>query len=376
MNRACRLAILVSIACAAGRSPALAQYPGGYGGWGWHGWGGATAAGHTAAGMGAFAGGAGRGAANLGMGQMENSQARSANAQTAMAVNNYRWQCQQYTNASYYNSLAQKQQQNVATLNEIRLRILNNPTESDIANGDALNAIYDEITSPKVYSHTLDLAQRSMPGSVVRRIPFNKASAAMTYSLAEITSRDTVPAIFQKPVFNEQRANLRALAAQLQNEANVKQDPRPETLKKFRAALDGIKATLETITQPVTDERLDAEKYLKALYGLTMMLESPSYDVYLAAVEREQSVPLADILTFMHAFNLRFGVSKDPSTRELYSQLYGLLSDLRQRVNAPQDEMMAAMTNPPQRDDRVTNFYGGMNYQHFNSPPPPGPGGP
>ena len=365
------------LALIGGGGHAFAQYPSGYGGYGWHGWGGATAPGHTAAGMGAFAAGAGQAAANVGQRNVENSQARSTNAQTAMAVNNYVWECNQRNNALYWQRKAAEQQRNVDVWNTVRQRVLNNPSEMDIADGDTLNAIYDEITSPKVYGQALAMAQKTLAGPMVRKIPFNYAAGGFTYALGELTERESVPSVFSNPAFDDQRRAARSIAAELKKEATANNVPRPETLRKFRATLDGIKATLEKITQPETDERLDGEKYLKALYGLSRMLESPAYDVYLAAAGQEPTVPICDVLVFMHAFNLRFGPSKDPETREIYSQLYGILSQLRQQLNPPQDEIMAASNNGPQRDSRPMNFYANMGYQHLagpNGPPPPSPG--
>jgi hypothetical protein len=365
------LAFLTFLWSISGGPPAHAQYPAGYGGYGWHGWGGGTPAGHTAAGLGVFGAGAGQAAAGVGQGNEETAQARSINAQTAMGVNNYVWECQQRNTKDYYAMLARQQQQNVDAWDAIRQRILNNPTESDIAHGDTLNAILDEITNPKVYFQTLQRATMPIPSATVKRIPFNYASAALTYSLTELTNRETVPATFLDPAFAAERQSLRSIATQLKKEANEQGHPKPETIKAFRAGLDRVKATLETQTQPETDDRINGEKYLKALYGLTRMLDSPSYDVYLAAVDKLPSVPLSEVLTFMHAFNLRFGPTKTPEDREMYSQLYGALSQLRQTVQPPTDNLIAASNNGPTRDNRVTDYFGGMSYNHVNPPPPP-----
>jgi hypothetical protein len=63
----------------------------------------------------------------------------------------------------------------------------------------------------------------------------------------------------------------------------------------------------------------------------------------------------------------------------MYSQLYGAFAELRKGVALP-----AGYTPPAARelkqDDRVTNFYGGMSYDHARgpaggTPPPPAPNG-
>jgi hypothetical protein len=369
MTRVLRLGAFVTLAwLLAGGMSVRAQYsyPPGYGGYGWGGWGGAsTVAGSTAAGMGNFAAGAGQY-------NVETAQARSINAQTAMGVNEYMWESQQRNDQAYYARLSKRRKDINAAADGIRDRILNNPEERDIANGDTLNALLGVITNPKVYAKTLQMATQPMPGRAVRRIPFNYAAGGLTYSLSELLDRSNVPAIFDNPAFAAQRKAMRPIAAELKKEADEEGNVKPETIKKFRAGLDKARTTLESITGSGTDERLSGEKFIKALYGLTRMLDSPSYDVYLAAVEKEKSVPLAHVLVFMHAFNLKFGPAKTPEDREMYSQLYGLLSGVRQQINAPMEDVYAAAHNGPKQDNRPHEFFGGMDYQHFN---PPKPGG-
>ncbi len=377
MNRLVRLAALSTLFGMVGAStPANAQYPPGYGGYGWHGWGGGSSAGRSAAGMGVFAAGAGQGAANLGAGQAMNAQARSMNVQTAQSVNEYNYACNQRNIQHYYGRLAQQQKDNVNALSEIQDRILNHPSESDIASGDTLNALCGEVTNPQFYGRTLDLAQKPMRSAMVKRLPFESAAGGITYSLMELTSRDTVPDLFADPAFVVQRKVARDLAMQLRNECTTTRSPSAATIKKFRAALNDIKATLEGLGDVDADKKFAAEKYLKALYGLTKMIDSPSYDVYLAAVDAEPSVPLGEILMFMHAFNLQFGPSTTPDTREYYSQLYSALSDLRQQVNPPAGAAQTIGQQGPKQGNQAANFYGGMSYQSLggpSGPPPPKP---
>lgn len=366
--------VLCSLALAT-EARAQYHYPPGYGGYGWHGWGGGSQSGHTAAGIGAMAAGAGIGANNLGQGQVNNAQARSVNAQTAMGVNNYLYECQQRNINAYYGRLAQDQKDTNNARAGIRERILNNPNEIDIANGDTLNALMGEIMNPKVYARTLDMAQKPLRSDMIKNIPFVYAAGGITYSLGELTDRENVPAIYGRAEFVEVRKSLRALAKQLLDESSQQSTPKPDTVKKFRAGLTSTKAILDGLKDVEASDKFQAAKYLKALFGLTKMLDSPSYDVYLASVDKEPTAPLCEVLIFMHSFNLQFGPAKDPTTREYYSMLYGTLSDLRKAVDPPPGDSLAAATNGPKRDDRVTNFYGGMPYESVvgKSGPPPAP---
>jgi hypothetical protein len=378
MNRTMRrLAVLTLLACPlAGAATARAQYyPPGYGGYGWRGWGaGTTVAGSRGAGAGMTAAGMGVYAAGAGQYNVETAQARQMNVQTAEQYNDYMWQTSHQHAQQYYQELVEGAEEGKRDYNAVQDRILNNPTDIDLANGDTLNAVLLEITAPKVYPQTLQKATQAVPGPMVKNIPFRYASAAICYSLGQLTTREEVPKVFSNAVFTEQRKQLRAIATQLLNETKGGQSPNPETIKQFRAGLDRARKTLASI-EPGADARLEGENYLKALYGVSRMLETPAYDVFLAGVEKVPSVPLSDVLSFMHAFNLQFGPAKTPEQRESYSQLYGLLSNLRPAGGLPPQATQAPPGADQRPDSRVVNFFSGMDYSHFNPPsgPPPAP---
>jgi hypothetical protein len=356
-------------------SQARAQYnyPAGYGNYGWHGWGGGSSSGHTAAGMGAFAAGAGQGAANLGAGQVQNSQARATNAQTAMGVNDYLWQNQMRDSNLYYAHLARDAKDINTAQAGIKDRILNNPNEEDIANGDTLNALLREVMNPKVYARSLEIAQKPLRSDMIKRLPFESAAAGITYSLEQLTDPATVPPIYARPEFADVRKSLRATAAELRKETTTQRPPKSATIKKFTAGLNSAKAILDGLDNVSAADKFQADKYLKALYGLTKMIDSPAYDVYLAAVDTEPSAPLCEVIIFMHAFNLQFGPAKDAATREYYSMLYGSLSELRQAVNPPPYQGPPPGANGPPPGSQAMNFYGNMGYQHvMPAGPPPG----
>lgn len=352
-------------------SAARAQYhyPPGYGGYGWHGWGGGAGSGRTAAGMGAFAAGAGQGAANLGAGRAMNAQARQTNAQTAMGLNDYLNQQEAARNADYYARMAQNLRDNVNAQAAIQDRILNHPNETDMSNGDALNAQLHQLLNPQVYSRALELAQKPLRSSMIKSLPFEYAAGGIVYSLADLTDPENVPLVFARPEFASARKTAHDVAAEMLREENEHRVPKRATIKRFLAAVTSAKTILERIADVDPADKRQAEKYLKALYGLTKMIDSPEYDVYLAAVDAEPTAPLCELLIFMHSFNLQFAPAKDPATREYYSMLYDAFREVRQALNAPAYQPPPPASGPKPRDDRAANFFGGMGYQHVMPPP-------
>jgi hypothetical protein len=306
---------------------------------------------------------------------VQTAQARSMNVQTAMNYNEYLWESQQLANQRYRQKQLGDLKDNVDARNAIYLRQRDNPTTSDINNGDALNIVLDELLNPKVYGQTLAAANSALPGSVVKQLPFAYNAAGITTTIDRLVDRDSTPEVFNRPEFAEQRQVMRQIVEEMQKETDNGGQPKSATLKKFRASLEKAKATLEATVDRNSREGTEGERYLKSLYGLSRMMESPSYDVYLASVDKQPSVPLRDVIQFMHAFNLRFGAAKTPDQREIYSQLYGTLSGLRQGVQPPSAQNFVP-NNSPAGDQRATQVFAGMDFSHFNPPAGSGPQAP
>ena len=86
---------------------------------------------------------------------------------------------------------------------------------------------------------------------------------------------------------------------------------------------------------------------MKALTGLTRMLNLPRVRDLLKSVDETPERSLADLLGFMHAFNLRFGVAETPE-RIAYQQIWPALDTLRDAV-ATETSPVAATDYQPSR---------------------------
>jgi hypothetical protein len=365
------------IAAAAG-SPAQAQYgrylyPRGYGDYGWSGWGGggaSTVQGSVARGLGVMA--AGAGAYNE-----QTAVARSINADTAMRWNQYVWQSQQEANRRYHAKLAQQQLGNSQARDKIYRRLRDNPEPADIYRGDALNVALDEVTRPNVYFRKLKGASAKVPGKLIRAIPFQYASAAITTSVAQLTQGGP-PDSLKTEAFAADRAKLKELAAQLRKQNEEKGQYDPATLAKAQEVIHAVRVKVEKTLPRNTKGRDEAEKYLKALFGLTRMLQTPAIDVLLAGVEKRPDTTVGDLLTFMTACNLRFGVAKTDEQRAVYDQLYPLLVALRDEAQGSPSAPAETAAAPANGHERPGEFFAGMSYENIDPaegkiPPPPRP---
>ncbi len=320
-------------------------YPGGFGGWG--GWGAQTAGGDMARGMGMFA---------MGVGQYneQTAIARSVNADTAMRMNEYLYESQQVRNQRYYANLAAERQRINETADTVFNRLRNAPDARDVTRGDALNVALDELTSPRYFSESIREARAVVPSAMIKQVPFNAASQMLTISMSELLNKDNYPDLLtQNPAFAAERTRLRAVGDQLRSlqEGQTLTDAQ---IQEAQDAVAAFRAKVDATYPSGSREFNQVRPYLKGLSALARLLERPNMQELLAEVDTEATRPLSDLLSFMHTFNLRFGVAKTPEQQAAYNTLWPMLDNLRdQVVHEPQGPMAAAT---PGRQAKLTEF--------------------
>ncbi|WZO99940.1 hypothetical protein EP7_001558 [Isosphaeraceae bacterium EP7] len=337
--------------------PAQAQF----GGYGWGGWGGAsTAQGDYARGMGMFAEGAG-------IYNQQTAVANSINADTAMRFNQYLWESQQTLNQERQARVIRTRNLKNESVNSIAKRLRENPSTSDIHSGDAMNSILDELNNPKLYVRGVSSAKQTVPGTLIREIPFQKAAAMITASYDELT-KGGPPDSLKTPEFEAERTQFRAIAAKIRKEEQEQGNPNVATVDEALEIIRKTRAKVETVYPNRTSrQRQQADRFLKATYGLLKMLESPGIDVLLAGVDKRPEVSLGELLAFMNAYNFRFGSANTSAQRKAYSDLYPALVKLRTEATEGVQGVAAADTPAPPAPDRTRHpqeFFEKMEYEH------------
>jgi hypothetical protein len=94
-----------------------------------------------------------------------------------------------------------------------------------------------------------------------------------------------------------------------------------------QTAIDKLRTKFEKLVPQSSPTYTPAHWSLKAMDGLTKMLYSPAMDKVLAELEDYQGTTLGDLLSFMQAFNLRFGPAKSYQQRLIYQHIYPMLSE-------------------------------------------------
>jgi hypothetical protein len=351
MNRSFRLAVLSLTALWAvqgGLAQAQWGFPGGFGGFCWGGWGVGTAEGDLARGMGLFAEG-------MGFYERQTAEARAIDTDTVMRWNEYVHEAQMNANRMRQEREIAARDRNTRLTEERQKRLRDNPEPRDVERGDALNAALDEIDDPRVYAKALQGAKVKIGGENIRQIPFRYASAAITFSIHQLT-KGPLPAALMAPEFALDREAFNTIDQQITEQIAEGNDPDPATIDKLMTAIYAAETRVANIYPRNTRARTEADRFLKGLHGLAAMLKTPALDVILAGVENRPETTLGELLNFMTAFNLRFGVASTPQQRQLYSMLYPKLVQLRNEI-AP---ALATTAAPKVNGEEPEDFFSVM----------------
>ena len=357
---------MTTAALASSAHLAQAQYGGGYGFGGWGDGGAHTVGGDVARGMGVLA--AGEGYYNL-----NTAEARSINANTAMNWNQYWYQAQQDTNRKYYAKLASRHSDNIKSTEAMYLRLRDNPNKYDIYRGDALNVLFDDLCSPKVYLGGLKSAAIKFPGESVRDIPFQYASAAVTATVHSIMTKGSAPAALKTDAFNPEYPKLRAIGEKIRQEDEADGKIDPETLDETESLIKALMEKVAVTYKAGTKDRNDCDRFLKSALGLTRMLRTPAINVLLSDAAKHPEATAGDLLSFMKAYNLRFGAADSGRERMAYDQLYPLLIKLHDEAY-PKGSKPGYAAQGEANAEHPTEFFSNLNEKTAPPPPTPAPG--
>jgi hypothetical protein len=312
--------------------------------------------------MGNFA--AGAGAYNI-----QTAEARSINAQTAMQMNDYMYSIEIRNEKNHHDRVAREMKLGRDASEQNYRRVHDNPTPRDVHSGDALNAVRTDLFNPQVYARAVQAATQPVPSQLVKNIPFQYAAQMVTEALDDLVSKGPPDVLLTSAAFEPDRQQLRALVAKIReqrSEGKIAPEPLAEFRTALKAALDKVQATFPQ----GTSDRREAENYLKAVYGISKMLQTPAIDQFLRGLDKQPTTDLGHLLFFMHSFNLRFGVAKTPEQEGAYDQLYPMLVALRDQVQAPAANPYSTSLGQP-NPKQVTNFFSGMDFSHFQPQPDP-----
>ena len=302
-------------------------YPRGYGGYGW---GGFNIANNPNAG---FMAGLGTLARDQGVYAVEKAQADSINADTMLKWNK--------ALRARQKALREEQQKDAArqeAAREVRVG------RYEVEDGTALNNILLQVLEfdPGVVKSAR--AKAPLTPDLIREVPFEWDSEAITICLDQLTARDSIPPALTAPLYVAERSGLRtAIEAAIQEEKNGSVSPK--TSKAASDAIDRFRDKFVENTMEISPGYSDGTGYFSTLATLVRLLNDPSMKKILTSLEDGKPRTLGDLVAFMNAYNLRFGPASSPRQVAIYQQLVPILTALRDGVADGQ--------NPPAAPDRT-----------------------
>lgn len=332
---------------AASSTQAQYYYPTGYGygGWGFGGWGG-TAQGSIATGLGYFA--AGEGVYNY-----NTAVADAIETNTWMRYNEYLYNARLEAGRRFRAHEAATRREREIIDQQKAERLANDPTQGDIENGNALNVILDEMTSPRVLGgSTLRMASGKIDSKLIRDIPFRARGDAITICLDDLTDAKNWPEPLLKPAFDAERAAYAKDIDDALAQAG-KGDIEPATIERVRRDIGILyRKANQVLPRDNSPSRTEAMNYLNGLAALSRMLERPQYEKVLGELDKLESTSSGNLLAFMHTYNLRFDAADTPRQREVYRAIYPILAADRERVLPPEER---ATTKAARKAEAIKN---------------------
>jgi hypothetical protein len=223
--------------------------------------------------------------------------------------------------------------------NKILDRILNNPEFKDVRRGDALNAVYQELTNPHISESAFRLSPVHLSGESIRNIPFFYAKEDATFSLQRLTARGQWPVGLRGADFaSERRAYERAIDAALEQQIEGKLSR--DSVQAIDTAVYNLSVRLDQVIAPSRDKLyLEARNYMRRLESTKELFKRREIEQILGEIDKYAGTTVHDLVAFMKRNNLRFAVPDEIGDEQsLYTRLHASMSQQLDLVRLPPAE--------------------------------------
>jgi hypothetical protein len=232
-----------------------------------------------------------------------------------------------------------------------------NPTDTDIDRGDALNSVLADLTSSRALAGSgLARANRPISARTIKGIPFRYAPEMAVVCIDSL--KQDIPDTLLSADVKTQREGFVAAVKKARAEVKENGEVSPETIALVRTTGRAFATKVDAALAGADErERNATQTYIRNIKAFLKMLKSPNFDAALQDLDKYKETTTGNLLAFMHTFNLRFGPAKTQEQVAVYRELYPVLRSERDKLfGAP-----GSQAPPPPRTGAV--------------PPPPNPGG-
>lgn len=257
-------------------------------------------------------------------------------------------------------------------LREQQLRT--NPTTADIQNGQALNALLDDLTDPDIssadwYTKVVPLPKDlSVKDLIFRFTPSSaspNASKALSRGVIALSRLDVEgkkwPTVMKERGLDKERAAYEVAYVRLREQLIDDKFDR-KALVELDRSLDALKAKAETVVLKDRGFRDEALHFVEDLKDATRMFDAATVDYareILVDTKEHDATTVAELVGFMLKYRLQFASAERSATgRVLYGQIYEVLQQQAKLFGIKPVEAKADAGLTPQLDvDKFVQQY-------------------
>ena len=281
----------------------------------------------------------GEGIAAMGFGQynLATAMATSINTDTAIRWNQYVYlSIKEDLHEKYLHRVAHQERTNT-NYNKNLDRIRAKPDQSDLRSGDALNVVLMQLLDPRISPSNYRKAVVQLSGDTIRKIPFQYAQRAATFSMERLIGKREWPLRLRDKEFASFRKDYER-AVDHAIELDVEGKLSSEAVRAIQKAVDDFVIKVDqVILQSQVADFNQAKNHLKRLGEIPRLLNERAIERVIAEIETYPGTSVGDLIMFMQKHNLRFGVADSPRENELYASLFDNFVQQREQVTLPAD---------------------------------------
>lgn len=218
---------------------------------------------------------------------------------------------------------------------EDQRRWRDNPTPDDIASGDALNAIVEDLADPDIGPSVWRTATVPLPpGLTLTALSFKIADPKKSKLMQSTVAIDRMriaekkwPLPFRRPEMQKPCKSYEQTVETVVGKCLKSVDLQATDYDKLQASVKKLKEAVEAEIPFNDDQRAQAREYVGGLEAASRIFAEQTYaEQLIRDVSDHQATTVAELLAFMRDYRLLFanpGTSHDASS--LYTDLYGLL---------------------------------------------------
>jgi hypothetical protein len=284
--------------------------------------------------------GAGIMAAGVGVYNYHTAVADSIETDTWMRLNEYIFTSVRLASMREKQRIERRIARTKEHYNKVLERILRDPEFKDVRRGDALNAIYQELTNPQISESAFRLSPIPLPAEHIRSIPFFYAKEDLTFSLQRLTARGKWPVGLRGAEFAASRkAYERAVDTALEQQLEGKLTR--EAIKDIETNVSNLSYRLDQVLTPSRDKLyLEARNYVRQLEVTQELFKRKEIEQILGEIDKYGGTTVHDLVAFMKRNNLRFAVAEEIGDEQtMYTNLYAALSQQLDLVRVPRSGM-------------------------------------